>query len=128
IHNAAKAALDRYRATTVERTDGLVTALHQVLLAHQEEGTIDQRFSAMDALIAPRRDELLEACEAHLAHAGSNYFPFVWRAYKSHPATLFGLLDALPLRSTSQDTGVEAALRFLQARAGRTGEPLAMTR
>jgi hypothetical protein len=108
IHTAAKAALECYRATTVERTDGLVTTLHDLLLAHQEDGSVDQRFAAMDALIAPRRDELLEACEAHLAHAGSNYFPFVWRAYKSHRASLFGLLDALPLRSTSQDTALEA--------------------
>jgi Domain of unknown function (DUF4158)/Tn3 transposase DDE domain len=128
IHNAAKLALERYRAATVERTDGLVTTLHELLLAHQEEGTIDQRFSAMDALIAPRREELLEACEAHLAHAGSNFFPFIWRAYKSHRATLFGLLDALPLRTTSQDTSVEEALRFLQAHSGRTGEWLLTTR
>ena len=77
IQNAAKLALDRYRAATVERTDGLVTTLHELLLAHQEEGTIVQRFVAMDALIAPQREELLEACEAHLAHAGSNFFPFI---------------------------------------------------
>jgi TnpA family transposase len=82
----------------------------------------------MDALITPRREELLEACEAHLAYAGSNYFPFVWRAYKSHRATLFGLLDALPLRSTSQDTSVEEALHFIQTHAGRTGEWLPTTR
>ena len=85
IHTAAKTALERYRAATVERTDGLVTTLHDLLLAHQEEGTVDQRFAAMDALIAPRRDELLEACEAHLAHPGSNYLPFVWRARPSPP-------------------------------------------
>jgi len=128
IHNAAKLALDRYRAATVERTDGLITTLHRLILAHQEEGSIDERFVAMDALIAPRWEELLEACEAHLAHAGSNYFPFVWRAFKSHRATLFGLLDALPLRSTSQDTSVEEALRFLQTHAGRTGEWLSTAR
>jgi len=128
IHTAAKMALERYRAATVERTDGLVTALHELLLAHQEEGTVDQRFAAMDALIAPRRDDLLEACEAHLAHAGSNYFPFVWRAYKGHRATLFGLLEALPLHATSQDATLEEALRFAQAHAGRTGEWLRTTR
>ena len=122
IHNAAKLALDRYRAATVERTDNLVTTLHELLLAHQTEGSAEERFSAMDAVIAPRTDELLEACEAHLAHAGSNYFPFVWRVYRSHRATLFGLLDALPLRSTSQDTSVEEALRFIRKQAGRTGE------
>ncbi len=70
----------------------------------------------------------MEAGEPHLAHAGSNYSPFVWRAYRSHRATLFGLLDALPLRSTSQDTSVEEALRFLRKNAGRTGEWLRTTR
>ena len=128
IHNAAKLALDRYRAATVERTDNLVTTLHELLLAHQVEGSAVARFLAMDAVIAPREDELLEACEAHLVHAGSNYFPFVWRAYKSHRATLFGLLDVLPLRSTSQDRSVEEALLFLRAHAGRAGEWLPMTR
>jgi TnpA family transposase len=127
IHNAARQALERYRAATVERTDGLVMTLHQLILAHQEDGSVEQRFWAMDALIMPRHDELLEACEAHLAHAGSNFYPFVWRAYRSHRATLFGLLDALPLRSTSRDTSVEQALRFLRAHAGRTGEWLSTT-
>jgi TnpA family transposase len=128
IHNAAKLALDRYRAATVERTDNLVTTLHELLLAHQAEGSVEQRFSGMDAVIATRTDELLEACEAHMVHAGSNYFPFVWRAYKSHRSTLFGLLDVLTLRSTSQDTSVEEALRFLRDHAGRTGEWLPVTR
>lgn len=50
------------------------------------------------------------------------------RAYKSHRATLFGLLEPLPLRPASQDTMLEAALRFAQARAGRTGEWLRTTR
>ncbi|MBV9599618.1 MAG: hypothetical protein JOZ87_22540 [Chloroflexi bacterium] len=74
IHNAAKLALDRYRAASVERTDTLITTLHELLLAHQGEGSVEMRFAAMDAVIAPRADELLEACEAHLAYAGSNYF------------------------------------------------------
>jgi hypothetical protein len=128
IHNAAKLALDRYRAATVERTDILVTTLHELLLAHKAEGSIEERFSAMEAVIGARGDELLEACEAHLVNAGSNYFPFVWRSYKSHRVTLFGLLDVLPLRATSQDTSVEQALRYLQEHAGRTGQWLLMTR
>ena len=52
---------------------------------------MQERFSAMHAVIAPNTDELSEACEAHLAHAGSTDFPFVWRLYRSHRAALFGL-------------------------------------
>jgi len=55
IHNAAKLALDRYRAASVERTDTLITTLHELLLAHQGEGSVEMRFAAMDAVIAPRR-------------------------------------------------------------------------
>lgn len=128
IHSAGKEALERSRATTVDRTNGLVTTLRDPLLAHQEAGTVDQRFSAMDAVLAPRHDELLEACEAHMAHAGNNSFPFLWRASKSHRATLFGLLAALTLRSTSQDTALEAALRFLRAHAPSSGQWLRTTR
>jgi len=75
IHNAAKLALDRYRVATVERTDNLVTTLHELLLAHDTQGSVQERFSAMDAVIAPRTDELLEACEAHLAHRWQQLLP-----------------------------------------------------
>jgi hypothetical protein len=47
---------------------------------------------------------------------------------RGHRATLFGLLDAVLLRSTSQDSRLEEALRFLQSHSGRTGEWLRTTR
>jgi len=126
IHNAAKLALDRYRAATVERTDKLVTTLHELLLAHQVEGSAVARFLAMDAVIAPRKDELLEACEAHLVHAGSNYSPFVWRAYKSHRAsglhartTVCSCRRTFPTRSDRSAAATGSECRSRCRRAGR---------
>ena len=60
--------------------------------------------------------------------AGCNYYPFLWRLYRSHRATLFTLLDSLTLRTTTQDTGVEEAVRFLRDHAGRTGPTLPTVR
>jgi hypothetical protein len=79
LQAAAKAALERYRAESAQRTDLLVAALRDLVVAHQQEGTVEERFAAMDAVIGPRREGLLEDCDAHLAHAGNNYFPFLWR-------------------------------------------------
>jgi hypothetical protein len=40
------------------------------------------------------------------AHHGNNHVPLLERHYRSHRATLFGLLEALQLESTSVDRSV----------------------
>jgi hypothetical protein len=129
IHRQGKQALIAYREEAAPRTDALVGTLRDLVVAHGQEGTEAERFAAMDAVIAARGGEvLIEECDAHLAHAGNNYYPFLWRLYRSYRATLFALLGALTLRSTTQETGVEEALRFLQEHAGRTGQWLRTAR
>jgi TnpA family transposase len=53
-------------------------------------------------------DQLLTECEAHLAYTGNNYYPFLWRFYRSHRAILFQILKQVKLRSTTQDKSWEA--------------------
>ena len=57
-----------------------------------------------------------------MAHAGDNYFPFLWRFFKSHRATLFRLLQSLEVKATTQDTAFVQALRFLRENEPKTGE------
>jgi len=129
IHNDGKAAMVAYRTEAAPRTDALVGTLRDLVVAHGQEGTDAERFAAMDAVISGRGgDVLIEECDAHLAHAGSNYYPFLWRPYRSHRATLFHLLDSLTLRSTTQDTGIDDALAFLRAHADCTGDTLRTVR
>ncbi len=128
IHAAARQALEEYRTATVERTDALVGTLRDLVVAHRQAGTVDERFAAMDAVLRPHSDQLLEDCDTHMAHAGHTYYPFLWRHYQSHRATLFSLLAALTLRSTTQDTALEVSLRFLRDHAGRTSEWLPTAR
>jgi len=128
IHHAGKEALTAYRTEAAPRTDALVVTLRDLVVAHGQEGTAEERVAAMDAVIGGRGDALIEECDAHLAHAGSNYYPFLWRIYRGHRAALFGLLDSLALRATSQDTGLEDAIAFLRAQAGRTGDTVPTVR
>lgn len=128
IHADGKEALAHYRIEAAPRTDALVDTLRDLVVAHEQEGTVEERFAAMHAVIHGRADALIEECDAHLAHAGSNYYPFLWRPYRSHRATLLAVLRRLPLQTTTQDTAVLEAVRFLLAHASRTGRTLPTVR
>jgi hypothetical protein len=78
IHRQGKQALLAYREKAARRTDALVGTLRDLVVAHGQEGTPAERFAAMDAVIGARGGEvLIEKCDAHLAHAGNNYYPFL---------------------------------------------------
>jgi hypothetical protein len=49
------------------------------------------------------------------AHHGNNHVPLLERHFRSHRATLFGLLEALQLESTSVDRSVLDAVEFIVA-------------
>ncbi|HEY9832172.1 MAG TPA: DUF4158 domain-containing protein, partial [Stenomitos sp.] len=84
IHSLGKEALEQYRQEHLSRTDRLITTLRDLALAYKSDGEIPDRFAAMDEVIGEQCDQVLEECEAHLACAGNNYFPFLWRFYRSH--------------------------------------------
>ena len=115
IHTKGKQSLEQYRSQQQKRTDELVATLRDFLTAYQTEGSAEERVEALTNVIGDRTATLLEDCEAHLAYAGNNYYPFLWRHYKSHRATLFKILQSIRLRSTSQDTLMEQAIAFLQS-------------
>ena len=71
----------------------------------QQEETPDVRLTTMQALVGEHPGTILDDCLAYTAYAENNYFPFLWRFYKSRRQTLFGLLDHLRLSSTSQRCG-----------------------
>lgn len=113
MHHKGKTALVEYRVQTQPRTDELITTLRDVVLAYQQEGEVSDRFAAIEAVIGEQGDTLVEQCEAHLSHAGNNYFSLMQDFYKHQRATLFRLLEVLPLRSSTQDTTLEEAIQFV---------------
>lgn len=126
LHQKGKEALAQYRLRHQQRADELVQTLQEVVIAYRDSGTAEARMATIDALLPNQGQDILHQCEAHLAHAGDNYFPFLWRFYKSHRATLFRLLKSLTVQSTTQETAFEEVLRFLQAKESKTGEWLTL--
>ena len=113
IHVKAKEALAQYREEYQARTDRLITTLRDVIVAYSTEGEVIRRFSEIENALGENPDQLLTECEAHLAYVGNNYYPFLWRFYRSHRAILFQILKQVKLRSTTQDISIEASIQFL---------------
>ena len=84
VHRKGKEALELYRTKNIQMTDKLVVTLRDVILAYKKDGSIEERFAAIQSVIEEKSDEVLSECEAHAAHAGNNYYSFLWKYYKSH--------------------------------------------
>jgi hypothetical protein len=122
IHQKGKEAQADYQARNQQRADELVQTLRDLVTAYRSEGTAQEKLAAMEYLLPDRGDIVLQRCEDHMAYAGDNYFPFLWRFYKSHRATLFRLLGRIAVRATTQDTAFEATLRFLSKQEHKIGD------
>ncbi|MGK7897742.1 MAG: DUF4158 domain-containing protein, partial [Xenococcus sp. (in: cyanobacteria)] len=113
IHTLAKEALAQYREEYQARTDRLISSFRDVIVAYSTEGEVAQRFTKIEKALGENPDQLLSECESHLAYTGNNYYPFLWRFYRSHRAILFQILKQIKLRSTTQDKSIEASIQFL---------------
>ena len=114
IHKKGKEALELYHIQQAQATDKLIATLKDVVVAYNKDGGVEERFSAIQSVIGDQSEKILCECETHAAHAGNNYYPFLWKYYKSHRIVLFGVLKTIVLHSTSQDISLENSLKFLQ--------------
>jgi len=126
IHQRGKEALADYRVRNQQRADELIQTLRDLVTAYRIDGTDLEKVTAMKVLLPDQGDAILQHCQEHMAYAGNNYFPFLWRFYKSHRAALFRLLRSITIQATTQDTAFEETLRFLLKHEHRTTEWLTL--
>lgn len=81
MHNRAKLALAGHQARHAEETDALVAVLRETVLACRDAGEGQARLAAVEALLLPDAEGILERCEAHAAIAGNNHLPLLARFY-----------------------------------------------
>ncbi len=122
IHRKGKDALERYRKERTNITDKLIITLKDVINAYQKEGTAEEKFSAIDAVLSSKSENVLENCEAHVAHIGNNYYSFLWNYYKSHRTVFFDILKHIKLFSTNQDDSLQESCIFLKNNENRRAD------
>ena len=113
MHNRAKEALDEHLKRHAGETDALIALLRETVIAAKGVGDSAARLAALDALLLPDADGVIERCEAHAALAGGNHLPLLGRFYKGQRAAFIRFLEYARPVSTSQDGSVEGAIAFL---------------
>jgi len=67
-------------------------------------------------------EQLLTECEEINAYQGNNYFPLLWRFYKSYRSAFFRVFKFLKIESTSSDDKLVKAVEILLSNSHRRGE------
>jgi len=125
MHRDGKAALQKIQIRHLEKSERLVTIFSNVLQnvdLEQPDAAVGQNLK--NILRNHNLPTLIEDCEQLSAFHGNNYFPLLWKLYRSHRSALFRLVTALEFRSTSQDNSMQLTLEFLIDNENRRGDYL----
>lgn len=134
IHNLAIEELDSIRKRQQITTEKLVSVLTDVLVVCNVDTTDSnsnpQNSNPLEQLQAIFKqtggvEQLLTECEEINAYQGNNYFPLLWRFYKSHRSAFFRVFKFLKIESTSSDDKLVKAVEILLSNSHRRGEWIA---
>ncbi|HEU5383820.1 MAG TPA: DUF4158 domain-containing protein, partial [Ktedonobacteraceae bacterium] len=116
---ALQLARDAQAATTAQLVE---TFTHVVETAVEDKEQDDATVGRHLREILEKRGgeaQLLEQCQQVTASLTDEYQPLMWSFYKSHRRALFQLARFLPIRSTTQDQVLIAALNFILTQENR---------
>ena len=114
IETQAKYKLEEYRLAQGDKTDELITVLHDTLIAVKNNPHDTDKIRAIENTLDGKLDDLIEQCREHMGLTGENHLVWMLKPYKNKRHILFGLLDYMRIISTSQDQSLINALQFIR--------------
>lgn len=114
LHNSAEERLRQYHLQQAAQVERLIGQFREVLTVLSEDGTEAQRVARVEEVLDGDLDGWITECDEHMAYAGNNYYPFMLNNYPSKRSLLFKCLEAVTLRSTSQDESLLDAVALIQ--------------
>jgi len=124
MQNRAEEALTLYRTAQADRTDALIAHLRDITLAYTQQGTRDQRLTAVETLLEKDAEQILADCNAHHAVAANSHLLFLPQFYSGRRSVLFGFLEGVTLIATTQDQALSEAIIFLRTHREARAEHL----
>ena len=82
-----------------------------------------ERLAAVETLLLPDADAILERCAAYAAITDNGHMPFLSRLYRGHRRMFLHFLAAVRPVSTSQDRTLEQAIAFLLKHRAARSDP-----
>ncbi|MCP3656695.1 MAG: Tn3 family transposase [Herbaspirillum sp.] len=114
LHNVAEERLRQYHLQQAEQVERLIGQFREVLTVFSEDGTNDQRVARVEKSLDGDLESWITECDEHMAYAGNNYYPFMLAGYAGKRSLLFKCLEALTLRSSSQDDSLLRTVTLVQ--------------
>lgn len=114
LRSKAKVKLEEHQLKHQERADQLIEKLNDLIGAYQTEGSIKDKFMAIQDTLEPNVPIIKNQCEQHLAYAYNNYYLYLYSLYVKKRGLIFKCVDALPLRPATQDTTLVDCLDFIK--------------
>lgn len=123
LRRRGKDELEPQRPQYRQKTDSLVAALADVIGVLGTEPTDEAAGKTIRSLLSNQGgiQALQDDCAAISAFRGDNYFPLLWRFYRSHRSALFRRVNLLTMASTSEDRSLIQALAVLLKYEHRKG-------
>ncbi|MGU8559755.1 Tn3 family transposase [Clostridium perfringens] len=115
IHNKAKENLELTLEKQRVKTENIVEVLQELLTASHESKDNNQIVSSFKNIIAKRGgyENLINDCNEITAYNNKNYYPMLWKYFKSHRKTLFEILKILNIGSTTENNSIVEAINYL---------------
>lgn len=115
IHRRGKDELEHLRIRFRQKTEHLVATLADVIEVLETQPEDEAAGRTIRTLLSKGGGTLAlqDDCTAINAFSGDNYFPLLWRFYRSHRSTLFRMLRLQTMTSTTEDQSLMQALAVL---------------
>jgi TnpA family transposase len=121
----ARRHLQTYRLEHTRQVDRLVGQLHQVLTAYAQDEPDADRLAAIACALQAEPQQLIEECDAYMAYADDNHYPFMLKPYRVKRTLLFECLEVMQPQTTYRDDAFATLLAWMLKHRGSHKETLA---
>jgi len=113
LHAKADERLQQYHLEHTNRVEKLIAQFRDVVAVLQTEETDKARVVGITAALKEEPEQILAECDAHMAYAGNNYYPFLLPLYKTQRPLLFNCLELVNVKSTTNDQSLIQAIHLI---------------
>ena len=124
IHNKAKENLELMLDSQRGKTESMIEILQEMLLTSYQctdkNGFVDNFKNIVDR--NGGYEVLIKDCTEITAYNNKNYYPLLWKSFKSHRKTFFQILSILSIGSTTDNKSLVKAIEYLLSNESRKSE------
>jgi len=113
LHTKAEERLQQYHLERTQRVEKLIGQFRDVLEALQTGKNDRTRIAGITAALKEAPEHILAECDAHMAYAGNNYYPFLLPLYKMQRPLFFNCLELIKVKSTTNDQSLIRAIHLI---------------